>query len=64
MCVLSFHRDPPEATGEEPDDADFDIPKIYEPVSENSLAYELQLLVFMKNISSLVSMSLDTVGLA
>jgi len=25
-------RDAPEATGEEADDADFDMPKIYEPV--------------------------------
>lgn len=29
---MDFLRDPPEATGDEPDDADFDIPKIYEPV--------------------------------
>ena len=26
-------RDAPEATGDEPDDADFEMPKIYEPVS-------------------------------
>ena len=31
--VIFFFRDAPEATGEEPDDADFDMPKIYEPVS-------------------------------
>ncbi|XP_052816057.1 dynein axonemal heavy chain 5-like isoform X6 [Mya arenaria] len=27
-----FMRDAPEATGEEPDDTDFDMPKIYEPI--------------------------------
>ena len=27
------YRDAPEATGDEPDDTDFDMPKIYEPVS-------------------------------
>ncbi len=26
-------RDAPEATGDEPEDMDFDMPKIYEPVS-------------------------------
>jgi hypothetical protein len=26
-------RDAPEATGEEGDDADFEMPKVYEPVS-------------------------------
>lgn len=29
---LRLFRDAPEATGEEADDADFDMPKIYEPV--------------------------------
>ena len=33
LCLFYF-RDAPEATGEEPDDADFDAPKIYEPVSQ------------------------------
>ena len=32
ITVLSY-RDAPEATGEEPEDTDFDMPKIYEPVS-------------------------------
>ena len=27
-------RDAPEATGEEAEDADFEMPKIYEPVSK------------------------------
>ncbi|WAR12301.1 DYH5-like protein [Mya arenaria] len=29
---VDFLRDAPEATGEEPDDTDFDMPKIYEPI--------------------------------
>ena len=31
--VALFCRDAPEATGDEPEEADFDMPKIYEPVS-------------------------------
>ncbi|KAK5862597.1 hypothetical protein PBY51_017975 [Eleginops maclovinus] len=29
---VDFLRDAPEATGEEPDDSDFDLPKVYEPI--------------------------------
>ncbi|KAM9353790.1 dynein axonemal heavy chain 5 isoform 3-T3 [Symphorus nematophorus] len=29
---VDFLRDAPEATGEEPEDSDFDLPKVYEPV--------------------------------
>ena len=29
---VDFLRDPPEATGDEPDDAEIEAPKIYEPV--------------------------------
>lgn len=32
LCLLLI-RDAPEPTGEEPDDAEFEQPKIYEPVS-------------------------------
>ena len=32
ICVLDC-REAPEATGDEPDDADLDAPKIYEEVS-------------------------------
>lgn len=32
LLILVFHRDALEATGEEPDDTDFDMPKVYEPV--------------------------------
>ena len=32
---FAHFRDAPEATGDEPEDADFDAPKIYEPVSVN-----------------------------
>jgi dynein heavy chain len=31
--LLPFNRDPPEPTGEEPDDFEFAAPKIYDPVS-------------------------------
>ena len=31
-CYFSSTRDAPEPTGDEPDDADFADPKIYEPV--------------------------------
>ncbi|XP_055955514.1 dynein axonemal heavy chain 5 isoform X2 [Patella vulgata] len=42
-----FLRDAPEATGEEPDDADFDMPKVYEPIEslqqlEERLGFFLQ----------------------
>ena len=30
---MKISRDAPEATGEEPEDADFEMPKIYEPVT-------------------------------
>jgi len=33
IIKLNFCRDAPEATGDEPEDTDFDMPKIYEPVS-------------------------------
>ncbi len=34
---VDFLRDPPEATGDEGEDAEVEAPKIYEPVSYNSL---------------------------
>ena len=33
-------RDAPEATGDEPEDTDFDMPKIYEPVSNSETSGE------------------------
>lgn len=42
----SFPRDAPEATGEEPEDADFDAPKVYEPV-ESYEVLEERLQMFM-----------------
>lgn len=35
--LIPFVRDAPEATGDEPDDADFETPKIYEPVSSMNI---------------------------
>ncbi|ESO89757.1 hypothetical protein LOTGIDRAFT_192667 [Lottia gigantea] len=32
LYFSDFLRDAPEATGDEPDDADFDMPKVYEPI--------------------------------
>ena len=47
ICVLSFfYRDAAEATGDEPDDADFDMPKIYEPVASLEVLEE-RLQMFM-----------------
>ena len=40
-------RDAPEATGEEPDDADLDMPKVYEPV-ESMDQLKARLLMFMQ----------------
>ena len=34
VFFFSFHRDAPEATGDEPEDADFETPKIYEAVQK------------------------------
>ncbi len=34
---LFANREAAEATGDEPEDADFDMPKIYEPVSHLAL---------------------------
>ena len=44
--MLFPNRDAAEATGDEPDDADFDMPKIYEPV-ESFEALEERLQMFM-----------------
>lgn len=32
FITFDLSRDAPEATGDEPEDTDFDMPKIYEPV--------------------------------
>lgn len=31
---MLYYRDPPEPTGDEPEDFEYEAPKIYEPVSE------------------------------
>ncbi|KAG8442619.1 hypothetical protein GDO86_011415 [Hymenochirus boettgeri] len=49
---FDFLRDAPEATGEEPEDADFDMPKIYEPIeSFNQLKDRLNCFLQMFNES-------------
>ncbi|XP_078543788.1 dynein axonemal heavy chain 5 [Lissotriton helveticus] len=47
---VDFLRDAPEATGEEPEDAEFDMPKIYEPIeSYNHLKGRLNMFLQMFN---------------
>eukprot|EP00079_Xenopus_tropicalis_P026874 XP_012820905.1 PREDICTED: dynein heavy chain 5, axonemal [Xenopus tropicalis] len=49
---VDFLRDAPEATGEEPEDADFDMPKIYEPIeSFNQLKDRLNMFLQIFNES-------------
>ena len=47
---LLKHRDAPEPTGDEPDDADFEMPKIYEPVSFIALLLSLTKFYFFVSI--------------
>ncbi|XP_072250743.1 dynein axonemal heavy chain 5 isoform X1 [Leuresthes tenuis] len=49
---VDFLRDAPEATGEEPEDSDFDLPKVYEPIeSFESLKDRLNMFLFHYNES-------------
>ncbi|XP_060906983.1 dynein axonemal heavy chain 5 [Labrus mixtus] len=49
---VDFLRDAPEATGEEPEDSDFDLPKVYEPMeSFESLKERLNLFLSHYNES-------------
>ncbi|KAM3614047.1 uncharacterized protein V6R79_009044 [Siganus canaliculatus] len=49
---VDFLRDAPEATGEEPEDSDFDLPKVYEPIeSFESLKERLNMLLSHYNES-------------
>ncbi|KAF7655270.1 hypothetical protein LDENG_00058640 [Lucifuga dentata] len=49
---VDFLRDAPEATGEEPDDAEFDVPKVYEPIeSFDSLKDRLNMFLSQYNES-------------
>ncbi|MGH0119132.1 UNVERIFIED_CONTAM: hypothetical protein FKN15_052961 [Acipenser sinensis] len=50
---VDFLRDAPEATGEEPDDAELDAPKIYEPIPSFESLSE-RLVVFMQQYSEAV----------
>ena len=44
---VSFLRDAPDVTGDEPEDADFDAPSIYEPI-ESFEQLEQRLIFFME----------------
>uniref|UniRef100_A0A7N8XMR9 Dynein, axonemal, heavy chain 5 n=1 Tax=Mastacembelus armatus TaxID=205130 RepID=A0A7N8XMR9_9TELE len=49
---VDFLRDAPEATGEEPEDSDFDLPKVYEPIeSLESLKQRLNMFLVHYNES-------------
>ncbi|XP_020559538.1 dynein heavy chain 5, axonemal isoform X3 [Oryzias latipes] len=49
---VDFLRDPPEATGEEPEESDFDMPKVYEPIeSFESLKDRLNMFLCQYNDS-------------
>ncbi|KAI5624114.1 dynein heavy chain 5, axonemal isoform X1 [Silurus asotus] len=49
---VDFLRDPPEATGEEPEETNFDMPKVYEPiVSFSSLCERLNMFLDLYNES-------------
>ncbi|XP_069469880.1 dynein axonemal heavy chain 5 [Ambystoma mexicanum] len=49
---VDFLRDAPEATGEEPEDTDFDMPKVYEPIeSYNHLKERLNMFLQIFNES-------------
>ncbi|KAK1173586.1 dynein heavy chain 5, axonemal isoform X1 [Acipenser oxyrinchus oxyrinchus] len=50
---VDFLRDAPEATGDEPDDAELDAPKIYEPIPSFESLSE-RLVVFMQQYSEAV----------
>ncbi|XP_037533193.1 dynein heavy chain 5, axonemal [Nematolebias whitei] len=52
IFFVDFLRDAPEATGEEPEDSDFDLPKVYEPIeSFESLRDRLNMFLFLYNES-------------
>ncbi|XP_062925653.1 dynein axonemal heavy chain 5 [Mobula hypostoma] len=58
---VDFLRDPPEATGDEPEDADFDVPKVYELVgSFDDLKIRLNMFLQRYN-ESIRGMGLDMV---
>ncbi|KAJ0000193.1 hypothetical protein NQD34_012035 [Periophthalmus magnuspinnatus] len=58
---VDFLRDAPEATGEEPEDSDFDLPKVYEPIeSFESLKDRLNMFLSLFN-ESIRGTSMDMV---
>ena len=50
---VDFMRDAPEPTGEEVEDADMELPKIYEPV-ENFKGIEERLKVFLEQYNDIL----------
>ncbi|CAH1780130.1 unnamed protein product [Owenia fusiformis] len=50
---VDFMRDAPEATGDEPDDADFDLPKVYEAI-ESFDQLEARLKFFMQQMNEAI----------
>ncbi len=51
--VFLNSRDAPEATGDEPDDMDFEAPKIYEPI-ESMESLRARLLMFMEQYNEAI----------
>ena len=52
---VDFLRDPPEATGDEPEDAEVEAPKIYEPVSCVVLFFNVFYIYFISFTDSILS---------
>lgn len=49
-CVVPKHRDAPEPTGEEGEDADMELPKVYEPVPDwNELRERMEMFLSQFN---------------
>jgi hypothetical protein len=49
-CICPKHRDAPEPTGEEGEDADMELPKVYEPVPDwNDLRDRLEMFLLQFN---------------
>ena len=49
-----LYRDAPEATGDEPEDADFETPKVYEVVRTHQCSYQSYFFIFVTVLSRFV----------